>query len=117
MRRLNDRKFTSLRPLLLAGAVAAALAGLGAAPARADDWGHRGDDRWGHQGWRDDDWREHEWRRQEWREHEWREHGYGYGWGAPRYYYPPGYVYAPPPVVYPPPAYVAPGLNLGFYFR
>ena len=121
MRRLHDRRFTSLRPLILAGAIAATLAGLGAAPALADDWGHRGDgwghrgDGWGHRGWRDDDWREHEWRRHEWREHEWREHG-GYGWGAP-YYYAPGYVYAPPPVVYPPPAYVAPGFNLGFYFR
>src|ERR1700732_1148079 len=112
MRRSNDRKFTSLRPLLLAGAVAVTLAGLGAAPARADDWGHRGDDRWGHQGWGDDDWREHAWRRQEWREHEWREHGYGYGWGAPRSYYPPRYAYAPPPVGFSAPAYVAPRRHL-----
>jgi len=119
MPRLNDRKFTSLRPLILAGAVAATLAGLGAAPARADDWGRRGGGDWEHQNWR-----EHEWQREhEWREHEWRERQ-AYGWDAPRYYYgapryyaAPGYAYVPPPVAYPPPAYVAPGFNLGFYFR
>lgn len=105
-------KFTFLRPLVLAGAVAAMLGGIGAAPAHADDWDH------GRGGWRGHDRREHEWRRHEWREH------HGWGWGAPRYYYAPGYYaapryyYPPPPVVYPPPVYVPPGgLNLGFYFR
>jgi hypothetical protein len=103
-----------LRRLAMAGAVAATLAGIGAAPALADDWGHRGD------GWRHGEWRHDGWRRHEWREHEWRER---HGFFAPRYYYPPSYyyyppsyAYVPPPVVYPP-AFVAPGLNLGFYFR
>ena len=53
MRRLHDRKFISLRPLVLAGVAAAMLAGWGAAPARADDWGRRGDDRWEHREWRE----------------------------------------------------------------
>ncbi|HKW53693.1 MAG TPA: hypothetical protein VJO12_08385 [Stellaceae bacterium] len=116
MRPLNS-KSALMRRLVMAGAVLATLAGIGAAPALADDWGHRGDD-WGHRGdgWRHDEGRGEAWREHEWREHEWRErHAYAYGW--PRYYYAPGYsYYAPPPVVYPP-AYVAPGLNLGFYFR
>jgi hypothetical protein len=99
-----------MRRLVLAGTVLAILAGIGAAPALADDWGHRG--------W-DDGWRRHEWREHEWRRHEWFEHhgffapGYYY---PPRYYYPPSYAYVPPPVVYPPPV-VTPGLSLGFYFR
>ncbi|HEX7968005.1 MAG TPA: hypothetical protein VF502_07285 [Stellaceae bacterium] len=112
-------KFSLLRPLVLAGAVAVTVAGFGASPARADDWDH------GRGGWRGHE-REHEWREHEWREHEWREH---HGWGAPRYSYAPGYYapgyyvgpryyYPPPTVVYPPPVYVPPaGLNLGFYFR
>jgi hypothetical protein len=114
MRRSTIRKFTSLRPLVLAGAVAALLAGMGGAPARADDWEHRGDGYRQHENWREHEWHERDRREHEWREHEWRER---HGWGAPRYYAAPGYVYAPPPVVYPPPAYVAPGVNLGFYFR
>jgi hypothetical protein len=111
MRRATNRKLTFFRSLMLAGIAAAMLAGLGAAPARADDWGRHGDGYW---------------QQQRWREHAWRER---HGWVAPRYYapgYAPGYVYAPPPagyayapppVAYPPPAYVQPGLNLGFYFR
>lgn len=105
---------TLMRRLVMAGAMAATLAGIGAAPALADDWGH---------GWRDGDgWPHEAFRRHEWREHEWRErHGFfapGY-YASPRYYYyyPPSYTYVPPPVVYPPPAYVTPGLSLGFYFR
>lgn len=109
MRRSPSRTPTLMRRLVMAGAVAATLAGIGATPALADDWGHRG---WGH----DDGWRRHEWR-----EHEWRER---HGFFAPRYYYPPSYyyyyppsyAYVPPPVVYPP-AFVTPGLSLGFYFR
>ena len=115
MRRLHS-KFPSMRRLVMAGAVLATLAGIGAAPALADDWGYRGDG-WRHgDGWRQEQWRRNEWREREWREHEWRER-HGYGWGVPRYYYAPGYAYVPPPVVYPPPAYVQPGFNLGFYFR
>ncbi len=107
-------KFSVLRPLVLAGAIAAMLASIGAAPARADDWDH------GRGGWRGHERREHEWR-----EHEWRER-HGWGWAEPRYYYygapgyavGPRYYYPPPAVVYPPPVYVPPaGLSLGFYFR
>ena len=111
--RPHNRNVSLMRRLVMAGAVAATLAGIGAAPALADDWGHR---------WRDgDDWRHEAFRRHEWREHEWRErHGFfapGY-YDAPRYYYyPPSYAYVPPPVVYPPPAYVTPGLSLGFFFH
>jgi hypothetical protein len=111
--RLHDRNVTLMRRLVMAGAMAATLAGIGAAPALADDWGHRGD------GWHDNG-RHEGWRRHEWREHEWRERQ---GFFAPRYYYPPNYyyyppsyTYVPPPVIYPP-AYVEPGLSLGFYFR
>src|SRR5690348_16524288 len=47
--RPRNRNVTLIRRLVIAGAVAATLAGIGAAPALADDWGHR---------WRDgDDWR------------------------------------------------------------
>ncbi len=113
MRATAYTKLSFLRPLVLAGAIAAMLAGIGAAPARADDW-----DR-GRGGWRGHEWREHEWR-----EHEWREH-HGWGWGGPHYYYyapgyyvGPRYYYPPPALAYPPPVYVPPaGLSLGFYFR
>lgn len=119
MRRVHSSKPSPLRRLVMVGAVLATLAGVGAAPALADDWGHRGDG-WRHEegrgeAMRQHEWREHEWREHEWREHEWRER-HAYAYGAPRYYYAPGYAYTPPPVAYPP-AYVAPGFNLGFYFR
>lgn len=111
--RLHNRNVTLMRRLVMAAAVAATLAGIGAAPALADDWGHR----WGDG---DDYWRHEAFRRHEWREHEWRErHGFyapGY-YAYPRYYYyPPSYAYVPPPVVYPPPV-VTPGLSLGFFFH
>ncbi len=84
--------------LIMAGLVATLAAGT-AAPAFADEWGHR--DERGHE-WREHErneqvWREHEWREHEWREHVWRERpgyyaapvvvtpGYGY-YTAPGYY-------------------------------
>jgi hypothetical protein len=116
MRRILARTFTLLRPLVLAGALAAALTGVASAPALAHDW----DD--------DNGWRGHEWREHEWRGHEWHRpyfggapsyygyYGYGYAPGY-SYYYAPGYYYAPPPVYVPPPVYSAPSLSLGFTFR
>lgn len=97
---------SAIRRLILAGAVLATVAGLGATAARADDG-------YGRHDWRHDEARREALRHRAWREHEWRER---HGYYAPYYYYPRGYAYAPQPV-YPPPAYVEPGVNLGFYFR
>ena len=72
--RFHDRTVTLMRRLVMAGAVAATLAGIGAAPALADDWG----------------WRHEQWRREAWREHEWRER---HGFFAPGYYAVPSYYY------------------------
>lgn len=95
------------RLLVLSAGMAALLAGITAAPARADD-----------------DWRHREWREHERREHQLRERQ---AWCAHHPYAcgrPPGYAYAPPPppVVYTPaptvyaapPAVVYPpaGLNI-----
>jgi hypothetical protein len=94
-------KTTRPWPLLVLGlGMTALIAGIAAAPARADD----------------DDWRHREWREHERREHErherqvWCAH-HPYDCGAP------SYVYAPPPVVYTPPppppvVYAPPSLNI-----
>jgi hypothetical protein len=75
-----------MRSLMMAGLVAAVTAGV-AAPAFADNWGHRG--------WHEREWRGHAWREHAWREREWREHR---RWGGPvvvtpgyGYYTAPGY--------------------------
>ena len=83
------------RTALRAGALAATLAVVAAAPlaAQAHDWDHGG--------------RGHEWREHEWREH----HAY---WGHP--YYGPRY-YAPAYGYYAPGYYAAPGVSLGFTIR
>jgi hypothetical protein len=80
-----------MRRLMMAGLVAAMAAGV-AAPAFADDWGHRGGRE--HE-WRGHAWREQAWRERAWREHEWREY---HRWGPPvvvtpgyGYYTAPGY--------------------------
>ncbi|HZB90679.1 MAG TPA: hypothetical protein VE397_04505 [Stellaceae bacterium] len=90
------------RLLILSMGMAALLAGIAAAPARADD----------------------DWRHREWREHQRREHmawcaHHPYACGRPTGYVyaapPPPVVYAPAPTVYaPPPAVVYPpaGLNI-----
>jgi hypothetical protein len=104
MRRFLNARI--MRALVIAGGVTAVIAGIGAAPARADwDGDHWRDRGWREHQWREREWREHQWRERERREHEWREwrrhewlerqHYYGY----PRYYYPPA------------------SLNLGFTFR
>lgn len=94
---------------LVMGLGIAAVMGIAAAPARADEdvW-HRG-----HQDWREREWREHEWREREWRGY----HPYAYVYpGYPGY----AYSYAPPPVVYapppPPPVIYAPTPSVDFVF-
>ena len=83
--RLHNRTVTLMRRLVMAGVMAATLAGIGAAPALADDWG-----------WRGDGWRHEQWRREAWREHEWRERHFFPHYYYPRYYYPPVYYYPAP---------------------
>jgi|SRR6185312_13003324 len=105
--RLHNRNATLMRRLIVAGAMVATLAGIGAAPALADDWHHR-HDRFAHERFRHEPFRRHEFFR--------RYYVVPRSYYAPRYYYPPSYAYVPPPVVYPPPV-VTPGLNFGFYLR
>jgi hypothetical protein len=82
----------SMRRLMMAGLVAVMAAGV-AAPAFADNWGHRG---WRGQEWRGHNWREQAWHHRAWREHVWREH---YRWGAP-VVVTPGYGYYTAPRYY-----------------
>ncbi|MDE2229831.1 MAG: hypothetical protein KGL11_12430 [Alphaproteobacteria bacterium] len=91
---MQTMKFTRLRALLLAGAVAVATAGAVATPALADE-----------DGWRGHEWREHAWRGDD--DDDWgRPAYYGYNYGY--YAYPYAYA-APAPVYTAPPA-------VGFYF-
>jgi Domain of unknwon function (DUF3824) len=95
------------RSMVLALGATALLAGIAAAPARADDdW--RQHERRDREDWRDRDERREEWReRAGWRDREWHEWCFRH----PGAYAYPGYVCpmpAPPTVYYAPPSYYAP---------